>query len=235
MEQKPSSNDKRLGARKIARFFVVLLLPVLMFVIAGRWDWWQGWVFLGSYLGLTVISRVLLIILNPDLAKERANFTEAQGAKRWDKKIAPLVVFVPLLALIVAALDFRLGWSPEFPLWLELAGLALLLVGYAFSAWAMLVNRYFSGTVRIQTDRGHQVISSGPYRLMRHPGYAGGLLADAGMPFLLGSIWMFVLMLVPLILLVVRTALEDRTLQEELPGYKEYAGRVRYRLFPGIW
>ena len=235
MEQRPSSTDKRLGAKMIARFFIIMLLPVLMFVIAGRWDWWQGWAFLGAYLGLTIISRVLLFITNPDLVKERACCTEAEGANSWDKRIAPLVVFVPLLALIVAALDFRFDWSPEFPLWLELTGLALQIVGYLFSAWAMLVNRFFSGTVRIQADRGHRTITKGPYRILRHPGYAGGLLADAGMPLLLGSVWMFVLMLVPLVLLVVRTALEDRTLQEELPGYREYAGRVRYRLFPGIW
>jgi len=117
----------------------------------------------------------------------------------------------------------------------KLLGLAGILAGYALGSYALVENRFFSGMVRIQTERGHQVVSSGPYRWLRHPGYAGALITYLGTPLFLDSVWGFVPVVLLAILLVVRTRLEDRTLQEELPGYRDYAGRVRYRLLPGVW
>jgi protein-S-isoprenylcysteine O-methyltransferase Ste14 len=144
-----------------------------------------------------------------------------------------LSVGFPLV--IVAGLDHRFGWSPVFPLWLIVLGIFLIALGYAFSVWAFVENRFFSSVVRIQTDRGHVVCDSGPYRIVRHPGYAGNILPLLGIVLALSSLWTLIPAAVALVIAVIRTALEDRTLQDELPGYKEYARRVRYRLFPGIY
>jgi protein-S-isoprenylcysteine O-methyltransferase Ste14 len=117
----------------------------------------------------------------------------------------------------------------------KILALAIILAGYALGSYALIENRFFSGMVRIQTDRGHNVVSSGPYHWLRHPGYAGALLAYLATPFFLDSLWAFLPAVLLTILLVIRTALEDRTLQDELTGYREYAGLVRYRLLPGLW
>ncbi|GAB4164888.1 MAG: hypothetical protein Fur0021_40430 [Candidatus Promineifilaceae bacterium] len=139
-----------------------------------------------------------------------------------------------LLPLTVG-LDARFGWSTPFSLPMKIAGLALLLAGYALASYALIENRFFSGMVRIQTDRGHQVVSSGPYRWLRHPGYAGALLAYLATPFFLDSQWAFLPTLFLVIILVVRTALEDGVLQNELRGYRDYARQVRFHLLPGVW
>jgi protein-S-isoprenylcysteine O-methyltransferase Ste14 len=116
-----------------------------------------------------------------------------------------------------------------------LVALVGIILGYGFSSWALIENRFFAGTVRIQTERGHHVVSSGPYRIVRHPGYAGGLFVYLFIPLLLDSLWAWIPTILLAIVLIVRTALEDQTLQAELPGYKEFAGKTKYRLFPGIW
>jgi len=139
------------------------------------------------------------------------------------------------LLVIVAGLDHRLQWSPVFPPWLILLGLILVALGYTFGVWALAENRFFSGVVRIQIDRGHMVCDSGPYRIVRHPGYAGNILALPGIVLALGSVWALIPAAIASIIAVIRTALEDRTLQEELPGYRDYARRVRYRLLPPIY
>jgi len=137
--------------------------------------------------------------------------------------------------VIVAGLDHRYNWSPEFPLWLIIIGFILISLGYAFAAWAMIENRFFSSVVRIQVDRGHVVCDSGPYQIVRHPGYAGNMLALPGMVLALSSMWTLIPAAVALIIALIRTVLEDQTLQDELPGYHDYARRVRYRLIPRIY
>ena len=167
---------------------------------------------------------------------ERQNIEKIQSAKAWDKVLAPLMaVSVVFPLVIVAGLDHRYGWSPVFPPWLMVLGFILISLGYAFAAWALAENRFFSSVVRIQTDRGHAVCDSGPYRIVRHPGYAGSILPLPGIVLALGSVWTLIPAAVALMIAVIRTALEDRTLQEELPGYRDYAQRVRYRLIPGIY
>ena len=137
--------------------------------------------------------------------------------------------------LVIAGLDGgRFGWS-SMPLPLAIAGLVTLVLAYAVIAWAMAANTFFSTTVRVQEDRGQRVVSSGPYRLVRHPGYVGMILMYVGTPVMLGSWWALIPGGLNGVAFIVRTALEDRTLQEELDGYKEYAGRVPYRLLPGVW
>jgi protein-S-isoprenylcysteine O-methyltransferase Ste14 len=148
----------------------------------------------------------------------------------------PLVaIYGPLVTLVVAGLDRRWGWRPEVPWVWALIGAALLVLASAFAAYAMLTNRFFSAVVRIQRERGHTVVTAGPYRWVRHPGYAGGVACHLAMPILLGSLWALIPGVLTAGLTVLRTALEDRTLRAELPGYSEYARRTRYRLLPGVW
>lgn len=181
------------------------------------------------------ISRILAARRNPDLIAERARFMQHEDSKSWDKTLAPLVGLGGALIPLVAGLDARINWTPIFSLPVILLSLVIILAGYAWSSWALIENRFFSGMVRIQTDRGQHVISSGPYRWMRHPGYAGALLVYLATPIFLDSLWTFLPAAFLTIVLIIRTRLEDRTLQDELDGYREYAGRVRYRLLPGVW
>jgi protein-S-isoprenylcysteine O-methyltransferase Ste14 len=146
-----------------------------------------------------------------------------------------MAVSIGFPMVVVAGLYHRFDWSPEFPLWLIVIGFILISLGYAFAAWALAENRFFSSVVRIQTDRGHVVCDSGPYRFVRHPGYAGSFLSLFGIVLALGSLWTLIPAAVASIITVIRTALEDQTLQEELPGYRDYARRVRFRLVPGIY
>ena len=228
---------KSLGWKLVAGFVIVALLPpAIMFIAAGRTDWWEAWVMVGVLAVTTIVSRVTLIVKHPDLAAERARWTEGQDYKSWDRKLMPIIaIYGPLLMWLVAGLDKRFNGSPQLPLILELATFAVVILGYLFSAWAMVVNRFFSAVVRIQTERGHTVVTTGPYRFVRHPGYAGGAIGYLATPLALGTLWVFVPALLTIAALVIRTALEDRTLQAELPGYAEYTQRTRYRLLPGVW
>ena len=167
---------------------------------------------------------------------ERGTSMESGDAMLWDRAIVLLgALLLPTVSLIVAGLDHRFGWTAVLPTGVHLSGLVMLAAGYALGAWAMAVNRFFSAVVRIQKERGHAVVTRGPYRLVRHPSYAGGLLATIGIPLLLNSWWALIPASVVVALTIARTALEDRTLQNELPGYSEYAQRTRYRLVPGMW
>jgi len=173
---------------------------------------------------------------HPGLLAERIKFGKAQNVKSWDKVLAPLMaVSLSFLLVIVAGLDHQFGWSPVFPTWLNISGFILIVIGYTFAGWALAENRFFSSVVRIQTDRGHKVCDSGPYRIVRHPGYAGNLLALPGIVLALGSVWTIIPVIVALIITMIRTVLEDQTLQEELPGYRDYAHSVHYRLIPGVF
>ena len=215
---------------------VYLLIPLILFVCGEDFGWWQAWVYALLIVAAGVGGRILGERRHPGLTAERQNVEKIQNAKAWDKVLAPLMALsISFPLVIVAGLDHRFGWSPVFPLWLIVLGIFLTALGYAISAWAFIENRFFSSVVRIQKDRGHAVCDSGPYRIVRHPGYAGNVLPLLGIVLALSSLWTLIPAAVALVIAVIRTALEDRTLQEELPGYQEYARRVRYRLFPGIY
>jgi protein-S-isoprenylcysteine O-methyltransferase Ste14 len=213
-----------------------LLMPLSLFVCGGDFGWWQAWVYSLLIVAAGLGGRVLGERRHPGLTVERQDKQTFQEAKAWDKILAPLTALsISYPPLIVAGLDHRFGWSPVFPLWLIIFGMILIALGYTFSTWAFVENRFFSSVVRIQLDRGHTVCDSGPYRIARHPSYAGNILPLLGIVLALGSLWALIPAVVALIIIVTRTALEDRTLHEELSGYREYAQRVRYRLFPGIY
>jgi len=215
---------------------VYLLIPLILFICGGDFGWWQAWLYSMLFLTAGIGGRMWAEKRHPGLTAERQNIENIQNAKAWDKVLAPLMaVSVVFPMVIVAGLDHRYNWSSEFPLWLIVIGFFLISVGYAFGAWALAENRFFSSMVRIQTNRGHVVCDSGPYRFVRHPGYAGTILALFGIVLALGSVWTLIPTAVASIIAVIRTALEDQTLQEELPGYRDYARRVRYRLITGIY
>ncbi len=220
----------------ILNLLSLILLLFSPFLASGDWGWGLGWLYTGSMILYTLLSRIIAIRLHPGFARERATASAMQDTKGWDKWIVPLIaLWLPFLAVLIAGLDKRLGWSPNMPAWVHWLGLVLLIIGYAVGTWAMAVNAFFSSHVRIQKDRGQTVIATGPYAIVRHPAYITGAIAMCGIPLLLDSL----LAIPPIILLcigiVVRTALEDKTLLAELPGYKEYAEKVRFRLIPGVW
>ena len=213
-----------------------LLIPLTLLVCAGDSGWREAWIYSLLIVVAGIGGRIWAEQRHPGLMAERQSVEKIQSAKAWDKLLAPLMALsVGFPLVIVAGLDHRYGWSPEFPLWLIMFGFILISVGYTFAAWALAENRFFSTVVRIQTDRGHAVCDTGPYRIVRHPGYAGNIPALLGIVLGLGSVWTLIPAAVALIIAVIRTALEDQTLQEELPGYRDYARRVRYRLIPGIY
>lgn len=225
----------RRGVLRWARQMIVMLIvfDALLFLLAGRLDWMNGWAYLGINFLTQLLTAVVLIPRRPDMLAERSKVRE--GTKNWDRILAPLIVIAGSLTIItVAGLDARFGWSRVSSGWFWL-GLAAAFAAQMFVLWSMAANDFFSGTVRIQDDRGQIVVSSGPYGLVRHPGYAGALAFNLFVPLVLGSWWTYLPALLTIALIIARTALEDKTLQAELPGYREYAARVKHRLVPGGW
>lgn len=220
----------------VLNFLTLVFLLLAPFLSSGDWKWDLGWLYTGSMILYTLVSRMIAIRLHPGFARERATASAKQDTKGWDKWIVPLIsLWLPFFAVLLAGLDKRFGWSTEMAAWLHWFGLALLVFGYSIGTWAMAVNAFFSSHVRIQKDRGHTVIESGPYAIVRHPAYSSGAIAMFGIPLLLDSLFSFPPIIMLCIGIVIRTALEDQTLQAELPGYKEYTGKVRFRLIPGVW
>lgn len=224
-----------IGIRKwiLVNLVVLLALGASLFLAAGRIDWGPGWVYLGVILAGQTATTLILVPTNPRLLEERSWMQK--GSKSWDQMIVGLIDAVWLLTAIVAGLNARFGWSPRLPLGLLVAGWVVLVLGYLVFLWAMVSNRFFSSFVRIQTNRGHTVESGGPYRYVRHPGYAGDILIFIATPLALASLAAFLPASLIIGLFVYRTILEDRTLQIELSTYADYARRVRYRLLPGVW
>jgi len=209
---------------------------VVLLLCGGDPGWWQAWLYSLLIFTAGIGGRIRAERRHPGLMAERQNMAKLQSAKAWDKVLAPLMALsVSFPLVIVAGLDHRYGWTPGFPPWLIVIGFVLISLGYAFATWALVENRFFSSVVRIQTDRGHEVCDTGPYRFVRHPGYAGNIPPLFGIVLALNSVWTLIPAALAIIIAVIRTVLEDRTLQAELPGYRDYARRVRYRLIPGIY
>jgi len=205
----------------------------LLFGAGGRLDWTRAWIYAGlSLLGLAVNSAAVLW-KNPGLIAER--WKRRKDTKHFDKVFAVLYLPTAIALPVVAGLDAaRYGWSP-LPWWTVWPGVLLLVLSIPPIAWAMATNPHLETTVRIQHDRGHKVITTGPYAIVRHPMYVGAILGLVGAPLVLGSAWAFVPAGLTVLTFLCRTALEDRTLRRELPGYEDYAQRTRYRLAPGVW
>lgn len=217
-----------------ALFLIVYLL--VFFIIAGDWKWGWGWVF---YIILTMFLTahpLLLIPINPQLLAERARGTQTEGTKRWDRILTMIGGgILPFGSQLLGALDHRFVWTMPLPVNLHILATAVTTIGFALFLWAMVSNAFFAEGVRIQTERRHTVCESGPYRYVRHPGYVGSILSILGIPLILGSLWALIPAVVGASAFILRTALEDCTLQLELEGYAAYAARVRYRLVPGLF
>jgi len=213
--------------------FLVLIQAVALFVSAWKWNWWNAWAYFGLYLVFLAFNAFILLGKHKELVEERSQIGE--GAKGWDKIIGLITGTGGFAILILAGLDERFGWAGSIPLWVQIAAFVLLGLSYPLFTWAMVSNKFFSTIVRIQKDRGHTVQTGGPYRFVRHPGYASLLCSYITIPIALGSLWACIPMVLLVANLFLRTALEDRTLLNELDGYKEYATSVRYRLIPGVW
>ncbi|MCU7920827.1 MAG: isoprenylcysteine carboxylmethyltransferase family protein [Candidatus Thiodiazotropha sp. (ex Dulcina madagascariensis)] len=232
---------QHMGTRKtgsVARLLTASITGLVFFAAiifwpAGRIDWIEGWLYFGLVTTNLLINFVYLRRINPEVIEHRLRL--GKGTKLWDKLWS--VFFTPafLAIYVIAGFDaVRFEWS-TMPWWLWPLGFALWLPGNILFTWSMGVNPFFEKTVRIQTERGHRVIDTGPYSYVRHPGYLGFLGWSLSTPLFLGSWWAFLPALLSIVLIVIRAALEDRTLHEELTGYRDYANRVPYRLIPGIW
>lgn len=233
MEKKNESSKIKMLMQLVVAVIIMPLLPIL---IAWRWNWWEAWLLAIVIIFGFSISRLLASRKHPGILAERSNSFSRKDAKPWDKTLAPIMAFGGLFILLISGLEERFNWSPEpYSVPVKIVAIAVLVSAYVFSSWAMIENAYFSGIVRIQADRGHAVCSSGPYRIVRHPGYIGATLSYLAMPFLLDSVWSLIPFILLLVVTIIRTKLEDQTLQSELPGYRDYAAKVKYRLFPGIW
>ncbi len=232
-----AAERRSLGAALVRRGAQVLSALaawlVCYFVAAGRVDIPRAWIYLMAGLALLVVNGVVAGRRNPDVIKARAY--GGAGTKRFDRIFAVCYILAMLAVPVVAGLDaVRFGWAPLSLFWLW-PGLALFALSDVPILWAMVENRHLEQTVRIQADRGHQVVSTGPYALVRHPMYAGTIVQHLAMPLIIGSLWAFVPVAALCVTIVVRTALEDRTLRRELAGFAEYAQRTRSRLVPGVW
>jgi len=226
--------DKRVVTRFALRESVdVLFTGIALFWSAGDIHWWQAWALLALDSAWIIATATVILRNHPDLLAERLG--PRKGAKRWDTALMSGHGILQIAVLIVAGLDHRYGWTAAIPASAQVAALLAAALGYALVVWATASNPFFTLIVRIQTDRGHSVVSAGPYARVRHPAYAGGLLPIVFVPVLLGSAWALLLGSIDALLMILRTALEDRTLKAELPGYPEYALRVRYRLLPDVW
>jgi protein-S-isoprenylcysteine O-methyltransferase Ste14 len=231
------TNNLQMQSGIVARFIqiaaVFFIQGLLLFSASGNIRWFWSWLFLGICLVSVMINGSVILRYHPDTVAERGR---PKNIKGWDKVISGLWgVAMYMVVPIVAGFDNRFRWTEStVNLW-NIVGGAGLAIGLAFGGWAMTTNRFFSTVVRIQTDRGHTVCQSGPYRFIRHPGYLGFILQSLSTPALLGSHWALIPAISAVALLTLRTALEDQLLQSELPGYSDYAQQVRFRLIPGLW
>jgi protein-S-isoprenylcysteine O-methyltransferase Ste14 len=211
----------------------ILLMLALFFIPAGTFHWPEAWLFILFYLAAVGGVFIWLKKKSPSLLKER--LARKKEAKRWDRTLMMVYSFLLIAFLIVPGLDaVRFRWT-SVPLVLKGLGFAGLIPGLVFAFWAMRENAFASDVVRIQEDRGHTVCTAGPYRYIRHPMYVGVILVMLFFPLSLGSLYAYIPASVIIILFILRTSLEDKALQQELPGYKEYSRKVRFRLLPGIW
>ncbi|MBZ5673554.1 MAG: isoprenylcysteine carboxylmethyltransferase family protein [Acidobacteriia bacterium] len=212
--------------------FSVAITSVCLFGSAGRLDWPNAWVLLGLNFTASIATTALLW-RHTELLAERSN---VKAGKSWDKAIIGVTVLLgPVATWITAGLDTRYHWSDRMPTWAFVAGVTIAVLAAALIAWAMCSNRFFSSVVRIQKDRGHVVVASGPYRFVRHPGYTGMSAFTLATPLILNSRWALAPAVATAAVTVLRTVLEDRTLHNELDGYADYARRVKYKLVPAIW
>lgn len=218
---------------KVAAF--LLLLPGLTMGVAQRANWPQAWAVICTQFAFTALIGAVVTKRNPSLVQERERATGHENTVGFDRVCVPLVIWITPLIYLAAGLQHRLHLATPYPLSLQIAAAVVLPLSWAIHGSAMIQNHFFSSVVRLQTDRGHKVCSTGPYAIIRHPGYTGASLQVVAEAVLMGSSWALWCAALRGLVLVVRTAKEDAWLQQNLPGYAAYARRVRHRLVPFVW
>ena len=226
---------RRIGIRTILRIPLFIILPAaILFVSAGRIDIPRAWIYIGMISIYYTVFMAIMYRINPELINQRARGVR-KDTKSWDKVLMPIGVLMAYIQLAIIGLDVgRFRWS-SLGIHFAVLGVILYVVTAFFSSWAVIINPYFEPTVRIQKERDHQVITTGPYKIIRHPGYLASILFPITISFIIGSVFGLIPAAFNLLLIVIRTSLEDRTLIDELDGYSEYAKKTKYRLFPHIW
>ena len=219
------------GAIRIV--LAIVFMGATLFISAGSFQWKDARTLLGLFFIIIIINLLVLIKWNPGVIEERMNVKK--GTKKWDLVLGSVIGVLSIGILVIAGLDERYGWSPDMAHWIRMLAIAMCVLSDLFFLWAMAVNKYFAKFMRIQEDRGHTVVTDGPYQYIRHPGYVGWTFMWITLPVILGSLWAFLPVGVSIILILVRTAWEDKCLMEELEGYPEYSHKVRFRLIPGLW
>lgn len=226
----PPETRRNVMRRVGQKVFFDGLIALLLFASAGSLDWPYAWLYIAVMLLIQLGGAFFMPL---DVLAERGSKKET--SEKWDRVVTRLIIPSFLSVYLVAGLDFRWHGSAELAVAWHLGAVLIFILGCALEIWAMRANRFFSTAVRIQFERGHVVCCGGPYRYVRHPGYAGMILYYGISPIFLGSLWALIPASLVAILLVTRTWLEDTTLQKKLSGYTEYAARVRFRLVPGVW
>lgn len=221
------SNIKRRLVQTVIGFVVIFAVLCLS---AGTITWKWGLIFFGLNILVMIVNS---IVLPREVIAERG--AKKENVKQWDKVLTWVGMVPSFGMMIVAGLDYRFGWTEEPGMLVHSIGIILFLLGNALFTWAMCSNKFFSTRVRLQFDRGHKVETGGPYKIVRHPSYIGYMLFSLASPLILGSFWGLIPAALFIPFFIVRTALEDATLMKELDGYKDYAKKVRFRMFPGIW
>jgi protein-S-isoprenylcysteine O-methyltransferase Ste14 len=233
-QQGMSPQVKRGVTRWIVRETMgIVMLAVMLFLAAGTLNWIAGWAMVIVMAGWVIATALVVMPRYPALLAERTG--PKKGAKSWDTALLGLYGVAMMIMWIVAGLDVRNSWSSGIGPVAQIVAMLIVIAGYGLVVWATGVNAYFSQVVRIQTERGHTVISTGPYRYVRHPAYVGMILVVLGAPIMLGSWWALIPGAISAALAIIRTVLEDKMLQAELAGYVDYTEHTRYRLVPGIW
>lgn len=227
-------NDVTLGIKIqviIRAIFFLGIMFSILFIPAAQWDYWQGWMYFILFVYVYLFNWVLI---PSELFQER--FKPGPGTKQWDYVFHALHLPITYSIPLVAALDSgRYHWTFDFPTWVNISAFTVIFLGYSLEILSVWTNRFFSPNVRIQKDRGHIVIDQGPYTVIRHPGYAASIVSSFFIAIGLNSLWALIPAGLYALLFITRTYLEDKTLLKELPGYTDYARKVKYRLLPGIW
>ena len=229
---------KKITKSGIRTFFApiiwIIITGLVFFLASGEINNLRVWIYIGVYAVGGLIIGVILKKKSPKLLNDRGK--KQEGTKQFDRYILlAYFIFAIIITPLIAGIDKRLHLSDAMPFYYLYVGIILYVVSAVFSTWAMLHNPFFEGTVRIQKDKNHNVINTGPYKIVRHPGYLGMLAGSIALPFALGSIFAFISLIIMILLIIIRTYYEDTTLQKELIGYSEYCKEVKYRLIPFIW
>jgi len=211
-------------------FFTLLIQGIILLISAGSIKWTWAWIYLVMSVVILIIN---LFVIPSEVIEERGS--KKKNIKKWDKILTTINIFPIIGMYVLSGLDYRFSWSIDLHISIHLLSLVLFFMGAMLFTWSMVSNKFFSTMVRIQTEREHKVVMEGPYRYVRHPGYVGFILMFLVTPIVLGSLYGIIMSVIVTTILIIRTALEDKTLRNELNGYKEYSKNIKYRLVPFVW